>query len=238
MSMTAQQRYMLDVFGFLKIEGALSPTEVAAAQAAADRYITLAQAEPSALPEGFEQDPNDNRRFPYGFAFDKALEALAHHPSIMPIVMELTGGKPQLTMGTLQADGPPAENFHDAGLSLHRAGDESQPGTGPQLGVGSDGRMFCNDFVFFPYLDDVEPGDGGLVCLPGSHKAQFSRPGDMFGQFSLDHHIGLSHPELADTYHGTSDRSDHSNGLWLPQSDNGLPILPPGMMNVTAKGNY
>lgn len=105
MSMTPQQRYMLDVFGFLKIDGALSPSELADAQAAADRYIKLAQHEPQALPDGFEQDPNDNRRFVYGFAFDKALEALTMHPTIMPIVMELTGGRPQLAMGTLQVDG-------------------------------------------------------------------------------------------------------------------------------------
>ena len=44
--MTAQQRYMLDVFGFLKIEGALTDSELSDAQAAADRYITLAQQAP------------------------------------------------------------------------------------------------------------------------------------------------------------------------------------------------
>lgn len=44
--MTAQQRYMLDVFGFLKIERALSDLELSDAQAAADRYITLAQQAP------------------------------------------------------------------------------------------------------------------------------------------------------------------------------------------------
>ena len=88
----------------------------------------------------------------------------------MPIVMELTGGRPQLAMGTLQVDGPPSQNFHAEGLSLHRAGDESKPGTGPQIGTGADGRMYCNDMVFFPYLDDVNPGDGGLVVLPGSRE--------------------------------------------------------------------
>ena len=160
MSMTPQQRYMLDTFGFLKLEAALSASELAAAQEAADRYITLAQQEPEALPPGFEQDPNDNRRFVYGFAFDKGLEALATHPAIMPIVMELTGGRPQLAMGTLQADGQPSQNFHNEGLSLHRAGDDSIPGTGPKLGVGPDGRMYCDDIVIFPYLDDVNPGDG------------------------------------------------------------------------------
>ena len=94
----------------------------------------------------------------------------------MPIVMELTGGRPQLAMGTLQVDGPPSRNFHDEGLSLHRAGDESKPGTGPRIGTGPDGRMYCNDFVFFPYLDDVHPGDGGLVVLPGSRERLSSLP--------------------------------------------------------------
>ena len=113
--------------------------------------------------------PGDNRRFPHGFAFDKGLEALATHRSIMPIVMELTGGRPQLAMGTLQADGHAGlGDFFSEGLALHRAGDEQQPGTGPQIGVGDDGRMFCNDMVFFPYLDTVGPADGGLVCLPGA----------------------------------------------------------------------
>ena len=91
--MTPQQRYMLDTFGFLKLEGALSAEELAAAQEAAERYISAATAAAGEgeegtgqqLPEGFEQDPHDNRRFVYGFAFDKALEALATHPAIMPV---------------------------------------------------------------------------------------------------------------------------------------------------------
>ena len=30
-----------------------------------------------------------------------------------------------------------------------------------------NGRMFCDNFVVFPYLDDVGDGDGGLMILPG-----------------------------------------------------------------------
>ena len=232
--MTPEQRYMLETFGFLHLKGALSSEELAAAQAAAGRYIDAAQHAPETLPEGFGQDPNDNRRFPWGFAFDKALESLVTHPAIMPIVMELTGGRPQFAMGTLQADGPPPF-FHDEGLSLHRAGDENKPGTGPQLGLGPDGRMFCNDFVFFTYLDDVCPGDGGLVCLPGSHKAQLPRPPHLFGQYSWAHHIGKSHPDLARNTVGTVDRSNHPNGLRLPTNEAGLSDLPTGMVSLPAK---
>ena len=31
--------------------------------------------------------------------------------------------------------------------------------------------------------DDVRPGDGGLVLLPGSHKSQFKRPDALYGPF-------------------------------------------------------
>jgi ectoine hydroxylase-related dioxygenase (phytanoyl-CoA dioxygenase family) len=34
----------------------------------------------------------------------------------------------------------------------------------------------------FPYLDDVNAGDGGLIVLPGSHKAAFPRPEALFNR--------------------------------------------------------
>ena len=68
-----------------------------------------------------------------------------------------------------------------------------------------------------------------------SDKAGFSRPGDLFGQFSLDQHLGRSHPDRVHLYHGTHDRSVHPNGLSLPHNSVGLPDLPTGIMNVTAK---
>ena len=89
---------MLDTFGFLHIEGALSPDELREAQEAADRYVHLATNDPTQLPPGFGQGGDartpwagdDARRFVHGFAFDKALERLAVHPAIWPIVLELT----------------------------------------------------------------------------------------------------------------------------------------------------
>ena len=43
-----------------------------------------------------------------------------------------------------------------------------------------DGQIHCNDFVVFFYFADVHAGDGGLVVLPGSHKANFERPDGLF----------------------------------------------------------
>jgi hypothetical protein len=202
----------LDTFGFLHLHDALSPDELASARAAASRYIAAARSAPETLAEPFGQGGNattpwcgdDPRRFPFGFAFDKALERLCFHPALWPIVLELTGGQPQLTMGTLQADGYHEDGalIHTDGLSLHRAADDGWDGVPfpspdhvsrrltqvggarafpfdtvcPPLSYsGNPGvdvesywetpaveELRCTDFVFFPYLDDVGPADGGL----------------------------------------------------------------------------
>ncbi|MBT7098816.1 hypothetical protein HN937_15675, partial [Candidatus Poribacteria bacterium] len=55
----------------------------------------------------------------------------------------------------------------------------------PQYGV-RDGRIFAEQIVVFPYFDDVFPGDGGLLVVPGSHKAAFDRPAGAFGATTFE----------------------------------------------------
>ena len=40
--------------------------------------------------------------------------------------------------------------------------------------------------MVFPYFDDVFSGDGGLLVVPGSHKAEFERPSDAFGATTFE----------------------------------------------------
>lgn len=47
----------------------------------------------------------------------------------------------------------------------------------------SEGRIRSNHFLVFPYFDDVNDGDGGLLVLPGSHKSLFERPEQLYGTF-------------------------------------------------------
>ncbi len=172
--MTPEQRYFFDVSGYIHLEKALDDDELKQAQEAADRYI---HTPPDELPPGFELDDSgkinsSSRRYLHGFAFDRALESLALHPKTWPIVKELTGNRPRLTSGTLQV------NTHDRpGTRLHCAREGSWQTTRYEC---RDGRIFCNNFVIFPYLTDVHPGDGGLIVVPGSHKAEFPRPPGMF----------------------------------------------------------
>ena len=169
--MTPEQRYFFDIFGYLHLRGAIEPEDLAAAQEAAERYVNT---EPDEVPPGFNIDHKDDGwyRFEYGFAFDRALEKLTMHPASWPIILELTRERPRLSNGTLLV------NRKQHGTRLHCAREDfGWPSTRYEV---RNGQIFCDDLVVFPYLTDVNPGDCGLIVLPGSHKAEFDRPLEMF----------------------------------------------------------
>lgn len=169
--MTPEQRYFFDLTGYLHLKGVLQAAELQAAQAAAQRYIDTP---PEEVPAGLEinLEREHFNWYLHAFAFDKALEALALHPATWPILKELTDDRPRLTSGNLMVDtyGKP---FHP----LH-AGVPGAPARNPEQGRYSTtgGKIQCNDLVFFFYLTDVYPGDGGLIIFPCSHKSHFERP--------------------------------------------------------------
>ena len=177
--MTPEQRYMFDLTGYLLVDNVLSPNELKTCQDATQRYINTPDED---LPAGFGRD---GIRHLHAFAFDECLAKLPLHPGIWPIVMELTNDKPRLCSGTMTADEPGRE-----GGGLHCARDDF--GWEATRYEVREGRIYSNDFVVFPYLDDVYPGDGGLIVLPGSHKSNFDRPRTLFADV-VDGH-GRAHP--------------------------------------------
>tara|TARA_Y100000588_G_scaffold385226_1_gene478086 strand:+ start:1956 stop:2756 length:801 start_codon:yes stop_codon:yes gene_type:complete len=172
---TDEQRYQFDLWGYLHIPGALSEQEVEEAREASQRYVDTPVED---LPPGFGKD---GKRHVHGFAFDKALERLALHPSVWPIVKELTKGRPRLSSGTLQVNIP---GEHDVAQRLHCAKDDW--GWDAVQYAVRDGRVFSDHIVVFPYLTDVNPGDGGLLAVPGSHKSMFERPRSLFNEGLVD----------------------------------------------------
>jgi hypothetical protein len=172
---------MFDLRGFLHLEKVLSDDELEKGREATQRYIDASDEE---LPPGFERD--GNVRHLHGFAFDKCLETLTMHPGIWPVIMELTNGKPRLCSGTLQVNRPGEKVIADR---LHCARDDF--GWEATRYECRDGRIYSDDFVVFPYFDDVFPGDGGVVMVPGSHKSNFKRPASAFNDGDL---TGELHP--------------------------------------------
>ena len=172
--MSAAERYELDTFGVLHLRGVLGAGELAAAQAAFARL----QRDP-ALMVPLEE---------FSFAAEETLERLATHPRLLPVLLELCGGTPRLVSGGLIATAPytPPANGSAAGkplsagqLHCQREYDHRHANYAAEV----PGRCRADNLVVFPYLDTCDPGDGGLLFLPGSHRSQFSRPRTLFGPF-------------------------------------------------------
>ena len=165
--MTPEQRYFFDLTGYLHLEGVLQGAQLAAAQEAAQRYIDTP---PEDVPAGLEINLEREHFNLYinAFAFDKELEALAFHPRTWPIIIEMRDDKPRLGGGNMMVDsyGRPFHPLHSGHESTLT---EELPGW--RRYQIHNGRISCNDLVFFFYLTDVHPGDGGLIVLPASPKA-------------------------------------------------------------------
>jgi ectoine hydroxylase-related dioxygenase (phytanoyl-CoA dioxygenase family) len=171
--MTPEQRYVFDATGYLHIKNVLSEEELLKAQEAADRYIDTPHDE---IPDGFRYMETDAfHHHDRGFAFDKALERLLTHKATWPIIRELTANKPGLLRGSLMLDA------HDCGyLYLHSIREQMLEGNGVSRDIHwtqpySD-TIYCDFFNVFWYFDDVRPGDGGLLLIPGSHKSKLKWP--------------------------------------------------------------
>lgn len=109
--------------------------------------------------------------------------------------VELTDGRPGLSTGTMIVDDCELGDAHQAGSIFHCAREDvdlsSQEGSpyeqvyrprgmirghpttkapfrGACVCEERHGRIFCDNFVVFPYLDDVKPGDGGLCGISAS----------------------------------------------------------------------
>jgi len=170
--MTEKQKYLFDLNGYIHLKNALATDELNNAQAAIDRLLKMPS---DKLPPGIERNNsagagNGDTAFSNGFSADKSLESLTRHPITSPIINELTGGQPRFNRGSLIVN-----LHHNQKMTpLHCAREDCGWQT-RRYGV-KDGHIHCNDFICFFYFTDVNPGDGGVVVLPGSHKSEFERP--------------------------------------------------------------
>ena len=177
--MTPEQRYFFDVAGYLHLENVLSGDELKNAQEAADRYISMP---PEEWPPGFGADleRKDLTGYQHGFAFDKPLEQLAMHPTTWPIMMEFTNYRPRFAGGTL------GHNHHRHWFHPLHAGWTVGKEPDTRRYYIENSKIRCTDFIFFFYLTDVFPGDGGLVVIPGSHKSNYALQTDSYYQSTYD----------------------------------------------------
>ena len=156
--MTDEEKFMVDLEGYLVIKNVLTDDEVAEMNEIADRGFPPEQGETSTR--------HTSRVTLWGEPFKKLID----HPKILPYLVELVG--PRLRLD------------HDYSIfmtegatrgALHGGEDGGRPG-GPESNHWykyRDGVIRNGLCVITYFLSDAAEGDGGFACIPGSHKSNF-----------------------------------------------------------------
>lgn len=167
--LTPAQRLHLDVYGYVLLENALTPDEVARMKAALYRL----RDEPDLKRLGVYVNRNDPHLWHVGNLpeYDAALLEYAAHPRLLPLVEELVGGTVRLeeTEAIINRRNPDA----DAEALRRRKSLPTGFHTGTQHGWGTytqSHRFHCLFVKTLAYLTEVGPDDGGTAVIPGSHK--------------------------------------------------------------------
>jgi hypothetical protein len=157
--MTEKERYLFDLQGFITVPNALSSTQIEELNATLDRQISQ------------HVKPNESQhRFAHILPWGKPFRQLIDNPLITPYLDELIGTDFRLDHDYAdmirRADGP-------IGTTLHGGGTPYDP---CMFFHQHNGRMYNGLTVVAYNLKDVNPGDGGFGCVPGSHKSNYPFP--------------------------------------------------------------
>lgn len=177
-TLTEMERYLFDLKGFLVLKGALSPAEVAACNATLD---TLQDSQPGQWHghvhghnfTGSHEGLNLQQIYEAGPAFERLID----HPSWIDKVIYFVGTDEK------NFDGHHGPCFIDENFASIR-------GPGQAIGLHSggqdrvtrcqyryhDGRFHCGQINILMAFNDIGPGDGATMVIPGSHKSNIRHP--------------------------------------------------------------
>lgn len=157
--MTEQERFLFDLQGYLVIQNALDATQVAALNALLDDHLAREVA----------QDATTHR-FGRLLTWGQPYLDLIDNPRVLPYLEEVIGRNVRLDHDYADVirtgRGPIGNTLHggaitDDATAYYRF---------------FDGKMRNGLTVVAYNLHDVNPGDGGFGCVPGSHKSNLRLP--------------------------------------------------------------
>ncbi|BAZ38350.1 hypothetical protein NIES4101_42870 [Calothrix sp. NIES-4101] len=157
--MTELERYLFDLQGFIVVENALTSTQIVALKQIIHQQIVK------------HNQPEANRlRFDSLLSWGKPFRDLIDNSPITPYLTELLGSQFRLDHDYIhiirQGAGP-------VGSFLHGGGAPYDP---CQFYEFKHGKMY-NGLTAVAYeLNDVNQGEGGFGCIPGSHKSNYPCP--------------------------------------------------------------
>lgn len=160
--MTEQERFLFDLQGYITVPNALDAGQLKDLNALFDARLAETT------------KPEDNSKRLGGLLrWGQPCRDLIDNPRITPYLDEIYGG----TAYRLDHDYADLirSGLSPIGASLHGGGTPYDPG---QFYHVQNNKMY-NGLVVVAYnLHDVNPGDGGFACVPGSHKANWTFPNE------------------------------------------------------------
>ena len=159
--MTPQELYRYDINGYMLLEGAIGPDELARLSECIDDW------EERAAEEYRAGDPGQNPEVRYDDILNEEprLVELAANPRLLPYLVEMIE-KPRLKSTWL------AFKWRGGTTGLHS---NHTPSTTHNF-YHFNGQIRHNLLNVMYAMRDIEPGNGGLQVVPGTHKANYPRP--------------------------------------------------------------
>ena len=186
--MNEYERYFFDLNGYLVINDALTPEQVAACNDAIDHNQGRSRDEKSEIMSDALKGDKPRGELEEMLTWPKPwclpFRDLIDNPKVTPYLAEVLGPKFLLDhmYGISMTKG--AE-----GLALHLGGGITDDfGQTHFFYRFHNGRMRSGLTVVTYMLTDQGHGDGGFICVPGSHKANYATPPDVE---SLEKDIGV-----------------------------------------------
>jgi hypothetical protein len=169
--------YLFDLRGYVLLEDALTDDEVAALTGAVEEILPLDPGEWHAGVQRREQTGvvGDSVQLQQIYELPP-FETLIDHPAWIEYVKRFVGNQDDFDTnhGPLFVD----ENFvqvtpRGEGTDIHSGGHERTKRTQFRY---HDGEFHCGQVNVLVALDDIGPGDGATMAVPGSHKQNVEPP--------------------------------------------------------------
>lgn len=178
--------FLFDLNGFLILRGAASRDEVAALNAAFDRFPDLATGD--WMGGAQRRDYSAHTGFELHNVLDcgdPTFDVLIDHPSWIERVRHYAGEEDSYVAGVTIDENIASIRRSGGHHPVHSGGFETPIRTQYRY---EHGKFRCGQVNVILALTDIGPGDGGTMVVPGSHKSNLPHPlaGDYFAGDRMD----------------------------------------------------
>ena len=180
-TVSEEEKYFFDLRGYLVVRGALSADEVKGCNDTIDHYgdeIRTRSIEDGGLARGSSAlVGKEGRRELTGMLswpepYREPFRKLLVHPVVVSRLNEFSGKGFRLDHGPLLISSRKGAEGHQ----LHGGG---EPFSQSVWYHQQNGKIFCRGITVAWQLTDVNEGDGGFACVPGSHKTAEPTPAEV-----------------------------------------------------------